>query len=84
MRVPGVRVRDVTVAGKPLDPKKTYTLATNTFLALKGGDGYTMFGGAKFLIDPENGPVEPVVLMNAISAEKEIAPQIDGRIKRVN
>ncbi len=82
-RAPGSRVTSIEISGQPLDDKKTYTLAINTFLVLKGGDGYTMFSGAKFLIDPENGPVEPVVLMNAISAEKEIAPQVDGRIKRI-
>jgi 5'-nucleotidase len=82
-RPPGSRVVSVEVGGKPLDDRKTYTLATNTFVALKGGDGYTMFGGAKMLVNEENGPVEPVVLMNAISADKEIAPQVDGRIKRV-
>ena len=83
-RPAGSRVTSVEVSGQPLDDKKTYTLATNTFLVLKGGDGYTMFTGAKFLIDPENGPVEPVVLMNAISTTKEIAPQADGRIKRLD
>ena len=75
---------NVEVNGQPLDDKKTYTLATNTFVALKGGDGYTMFEGAKVLVNEENGPVEPVILINAISEEKEIAPQTDGRIKRVN
>ncbi|MDT4896022.1 MAG: 5-nucleotidase / UDP-sugar diphosphatase [Acidobacteriota bacterium] len=83
-RAPGSRITSIEVNNQPLDDKKIYTLATNTFLVLKGGDGYTMFGGAKFLVDPENGPVEPVVLMNAINAEKEIAPQVDGRIKRVD
>jgi 5'-nucleotidase len=83
-RPAGSRVTSVEVNGQPLDDKKTYTLASNTFLVLKGGDGYTMFAGSKFLIDPENGPVEPVVLMNAISAAKEIAPQADGRIKRID
>ncbi|MDT4954110.1 MAG: 5-nucleotidase / UDP-sugar diphosphatase [Acidobacteriota bacterium] len=83
-RPAGSRLVSVEVAGKPLDDKKTYTLATNTFVALKGGDGYTMFGGAKMLVNEENGPVEPVVLINAIGTEKEIAPQVDGRIKRVD
>jgi 5'-nucleotidase len=83
-RPSGSRVTSVEVQGQPLDDRKNYTLATNTFLAVKGGDGYTMFGGAKFLIDPENGPVEPVVLMNAIAAAKEIAPVVDGRIKRLD
>lgn len=83
-RQPGSRITSIEVGGKSLDDKKTYTLATNTFLVLKGGDGYTMFNGAKFLVDPENGPVEPVVLMNAIGADKEIAPEVDGRIKRLD
>lgn len=83
-RPAGSRVLSVEVNGQPLDDKKIYQLATNTFLALKGGDGYTMFSGARFLVDPENGPVEPVVVMNAITAAKEIAPQTDGRIKRLD
>jgi 5'-nucleotidase len=83
-RQPGSRVTSIEINGKALDDKKIYTLASNTFLVLKGGDGYNMFGGAKFLIDPENGPVEPVVLINAINAEKEIAPVVDGRIKRLD
>ncbi|HYJ46410.1 MAG TPA: bifunctional UDP-sugar hydrolase/5'-nucleotidase [Pyrinomonadaceae bacterium] len=80
----GQRITSIEVGGQPLDDRKSYTLATNTFVALKGGDGYTMFAGAKMLVNEENGPVEPVVLMNAISAEKEIAPQTDGRIKRLD
>lgn len=83
-RPAGSRITSIEVNNQPLDDKKTYTLATNTFLVLKGGDGYNMFGGAKFIVNPENGPVEPVVLMNAIGAEKEIAPQTDGRIKRLD
>ncbi|HEX8709255.1 MAG TPA: bifunctional UDP-sugar hydrolase/5'-nucleotidase [Pyrinomonadaceae bacterium] len=83
-RPAGSRLVSVEVGGQPLDDKRTYTLATNTFLAEKGGDGYTMFGGARFLVNAENGPVEPVVLMNAISDAREIAPQTDGRIQRLD
>jgi 5'-nucleotidase len=83
-RPAGSRIVNVEVGGQPLDDKKTYTLATNTFLVEKGGDGYTMFSGAKYLVDAKNGPVEPVVLMNAINSAKEIAPQVDGRIKRLD
>lgn len=83
-RPPGSRVISAEVNGQPLDDKKTYTLATNTFLVEKGGDGYTMFSGARFLVNPENGPVEPVVVMNAIGSVREIAPEVDGRIKRVD
>lgn len=83
-RAPNSRVISIEVGGQPLDDKKTYTLATNTFIVVNGGDGYTMLKSKTFLVNPENGPVEPVVLMNAISADKEIAPEVDGRIKRLD
>jgi 2',3'-cyclic-nucleotide 2'-phosphodiesterase (5'-nucleotidase family) len=67
----------------PLDDKKVYTLAANTYL-LGGGDGYTMFKGVRFLLTPEEAQVEPAVLMNVIAQAGEIAPQTDGRIKRVD
>ena len=47
-----------------------------------GGDGYTMFKGARLLIEPENAQVEPAVVMNLIAADKQIAPKEDGRIRR--
>lgn len=44
---PGARVTGVTMAdGAPLDRAKTYTLATNAFLA-DGGDGYPHFSGKR-------------------------------------
>ena len=39
-------IADVKVGGTPIDLKKTYTLATNDFMAV-GGDNYTMFEGAE-------------------------------------
>lgn len=36
------RIKDVKVAGEPLDLKKTYLIATNDFLAV-GGDAYAAF-----------------------------------------
>jgi 5'-nucleotidase len=83
-RSPGSRVLDVKVNGQPLDDKKTYTLATTSFVAVDAGDGYTMFSGAKLLIKPEQGQTAPEVLRRAIASVKSIAPQTDGRIKRVD
>jgi 2',3'-cyclic-nucleotide 2'-phosphodiesterase (5'-nucleotidase family) len=85
-RPAGARVTSITIDadnGAPLDDKKIYTLAANTYV-LGGGDGYTMFQGVKFLITPEEAQVEPAVLMNTISKAQEIAPKTDGRIKRVD
>jgi 5'-nucleotidase len=81
-RPPGSRISDVTVNGQPLDDKKTYTLATSTFVAIDGGDGYTMFRGAKLLINADEGPKAPDVLRKAISDAKTIAPRTDGRITK--
>ena len=43
------RVRNVMVGGEPLDPAKTYTLASHDYQLLDHGDGYTMFDGCKVL-----------------------------------
>jgi 5'-nucleotidase len=83
-RDPGKRLTSITVNGKPLDDKQTYTLATSSYVALKGGDGYTMFGGAKVLIDADHGPAEADVLIKAIAAVPSIAPRVDGRITRAD
>jgi len=83
-RPAGSRVTEVTVGGKPLDDKKTYTLATTSFIALDGGDGYNMFKGARQLINAEEGPKAPDILGKAISSVPAISPQTDGRVKRVD
>ncbi|MBQ3374393.1 MAG: bifunctional metallophosphatase/5'-nucleotidase [Oscillospiraceae bacterium] len=43
------RVRNVMVGGEPLDPAKSYKLASIDYELLKNGDGYTMFDGATVL-----------------------------------
>lgn len=81
-RPPGSRVTEVLVNNQPLDDKKTYTLATTTFVAVDGGDGYTMFRGARFLTKPEQAPKAPDVLRKAIADAKTIAPRVEGRIRK--
>ena len=41
------RVKNVMVGDKPLDLKKTYTLAINDYYSKECGDGMTMFKGSK-------------------------------------
>jgi 5'-nucleotidase / UDP-sugar diphosphatase len=41
----GARIRDIAIGGKPIEPDREYTVATNDFLAA-GGDGYKAFGDA--------------------------------------
>ena len=83
-RPPRQRITSITIDGKPLDDRRTYTLATTTYLAVEFGDGYDMFRGATLLVRPEQAPVESEILLKAIANVPAIAPKTDGRIKRVD
>jgi 5'-nucleotidase len=83
-RQPGARLTSVAVNGKPLDDRRTYSLATTTYLAVEFGDGYEMFRGATFLIRSEQAQLETDILQKAIAAVPAIAPKVDGRIKRLD
>ena len=78
---PGRRIVDVSVAGKPLADDAAYTVAVPGYL-VRGGDGYTIFGHAKTIVDAESGPQVSQVVIDAIAARTEIAPALDGRIGR--
>lgn len=45
------RVSDVMVNGQPIDPAKTYTVASHNYMLKNGGDGYSMFKNCKILKD---------------------------------
>lgn len=75
----GSRVTSIELGGKPIEPEKSYTMAVNAYL-LGGGDGYD-FKGSEVLVKPEEGPVEPDMVMEAIKKMGTIAPQVEGRIK---
>jgi 5'-nucleotidase len=81
---PGSRVADVKVNGQPLNETRKYTLATSTFLALDGGDGYTMFKGAPVLLSPDRAPIDSEALKRVFVAGKAIAPKVEGRIRRLD
>ncbi|GLH64210.1 5'-nucleotidase C-terminal domain-containing protein [Parageobacillus sp. G301] len=66
----------------PLDPNKTYVVATNTFTA-KGGDGYTMF--AKAYAEgrvSEPGFVDWEMFRDYVAAQpnQTVNPSVEGRI----
>ena len=77
----GARVTGVTVGGVPLEDGKSYTLATNDFLA-RGGDGYAVFQAGEMLIDPASGTLMAGQLIDHIAAAGTVAPVIEGRITR--
>ena len=79
----GRRIASVTVGGAPLDPARTYRLATNDFLA-RGGDGYAMFAGAPRIVDANAGTLMTAQVIDAVAAAGEIAPRVEGRIVRLD
>lgn len=79
----GSRVVKMTINGQPVDEKKLYTLASNTYL-IGGGDGYTMFKNAKFLINEASAEIDSTLLANRISVAGEISPKVEGRIVRLD
>ena len=83
-RPAGSRVLNVTVNGRPLDDNRKYTLATTNFVAVDGGDGYTMFKGAPLLIGADRAPIDADVLTKRLATLKVIAPKVEGRIKRLD
>jgi 5'-nucleotidase len=83
-RPPGKRITSITINGKPLDDRKSYTLATTSYVAIDAGDGYDMFRKGTLVIRPEQAPSETDILLKAIAVVPAIAPKTDGRITRVD
>ncbi|MBP5604596.1 MAG: 5'-nucleotidase C-terminal domain-containing protein, partial [Ruminiclostridium sp.] len=83
------RVKDVMINGKPLDAKKTYTLASHNYFLKNGGDGWILSGKCKILRDDimTDSEVLSVYIrdnLEGVIPEKYSAPYGEGRIKTVN
>ncbi len=75
----GARVVSVMVNGEPLDPAKTYKVATNDYM-LGGGDGYTAFQNGKVLIDASAAHLMASDVIDYITAAKTLNANVEGRI----
>lgn len=75
----GNRVKSVKINGQPLDPAKTYKLATNDFMG-RGGDGYRMFSDAKSLIDVSASQLMASQVIDYVAKAGKVAPKVEGRI----
>jgi 2',3'-cyclic-nucleotide 2'-phosphodiesterase (5'-nucleotidase family) len=75
----GSRVKSVKINGEPLDPAKTYKLATNDFMA-RGGDGYRAFTEGKSLIDVSASQLMASQVIDYIAKAGKVSPKVEGRI----
>lgn len=85
------KVTDVKVGGQPLDVTKTYTLGGHNYMLKNGGDGYSMFKGAKVLKDEIAVDNEVLIryirdtLKGSVAADSIYAnPKGEGRITIIN
>lgn len=78
-RPPGQRVLSIKVGGQPLDEAKTYTVATNDFLA-RGGDGYEMLRDASRLLLAGDSPMIANEAMAYLRRIGTVRAGVEGRI----
>jgi 5'-nucleotidase/UDP-sugar diphosphatase len=69
-------VRSIIVGGAPLDPARTYHVATIDYLLL-GGDGHTTFKRGTNVI---YGDVEVDVVAAYITSHSPVSPKVEGRL----
>ena len=73
------RCENVTIGGKPVDPEKVYSIATNSYLA-SGGDGYTLF--LRALDQYDTSIFQRDALSEYIKSMKQkLTPDINRRIE---
>ncbi|MEO0752802.1 MAG: 5'-nucleotidase C-terminal domain-containing protein [Pseudomonadota bacterium] len=73
----GERIKDLMVAGAPVELDRMYLMATNNFMRT-GGDGYAMFKDAEDAYD--FGPDVADVLADYLAENTPYTPYTDGRI----
>ncbi len=80
------RVKNVLIAGEPLDPEGTYTLAGPNWSLLKNGDGFTVFDGATVITESTGLDTQLMIdyindhLGGVIGGEEYADPYGQGRI----
>ena len=78
-RPAGNRILSIKVGGAPLDTSKTYSVATNDFMA-RGGDDYIAFRDAKLVLPPNDSPMLAYEVIDYIKSIGTIRTGVDGRI----
>jgi 2',3'-cyclic-nucleotide 2'-phosphodiesterase (5'-nucleotidase family) len=73
----GSRVTEVSINGAPLDPERTYRVATNDFLA-NGGDRFAGFRKGTNVVSA--GELRDVIVGH-VRKTSPLSPAVDGRIR---
>ena len=76
----GQRLREVEVNGTPIDPARSYRVATTDYL-LRGGDGSDEFQKGKLIIKPADGQLLAPLVTDYVASIRTLSPRIEGRIR---
>ncbi len=79
-RPAGQRIVSIDVGGVPLDPERRYSAAVVDYIAA-GKDGLDAFLKGRVLVDAMSGPLLADLLLQAVTTQGTLAPQLDGRIR---
>jgi 5'-nucleotidase len=79
-RPAGQRIVSLEVGGAALDPERRYTAAVVDYIA-GGKDGLDAFLKGRVLVDAMSGPLLADILLQAVTSQGTLAPQLDGRLR---
>ncbi len=79
----GSRIVSVEIGGAPLDPARTYSVATNDFMA-RGGDDYVALRRGGYVVGPRDGKLLATVVIDAIALNGTVSPKVEGRVRLEN
>ena len=78
-RPPGSRVLSIAVDGVPLDPNRTYRVATNNFMA-RGGDDYLGMAAVNPVVPLKDTPLLADEVMIYLRERGTVDSHVEGRI----
>ena len=81
-RPAGQRIVSLEVGGAALDPDRRYTAAVVDYIA-GGKDGLDAFLKGRVLVDAMSGPLLADILLQVVTSQGTLAPQLDGRLRLV-
>ena len=82
------RVKNVYVGDEPLDPEKTYTLASHNYMLKNGGDGFNMFVNDELILEDimlDNEALTTYIVdtLGGVIGEEYAHPYGQGRITAI-